>query len=490
MSFTSPAKPRASLAWVLVITAAAALIVALDQLVVATALQTIRKDLGASMASLEWTVNAFSLSFAALMVPAAEIGDRIGRKRAYLIGLVLFALASAACAVAPDVGLLIAARVVQGAGGALISPAALALLTAATPPQKRGSVMGIYAAVTGLAVVGGPLVGGAVAQGIAWQWIFWINIPIIAAVLPFAAAKLTETKGNPSRLDLPGIVLIAASMFGLVWGLVRSGSVGWSSAEVLAALIGGGVLLAFFVAWELRAKSPMLPMRLFKVPAFAAGNLSTLLLTGSLFSTVFFLAQYLQIGLGYSPLGAGLRFLPWTVTLFFIAPVAGRMQDRIGPRWLISVGLALQGAGLLWLALITHHHDSYASSVAALVLSGIGTSMAMPAQQSAVMSSAPVSAMNKAAGTFSTVRQVGGTLGIAIVAAVFVAHGSDRSPLSFTDGFSAAMIAAGVMALAGAASGLLAPGRRAPAAPAGAATGAPAPVSGRGQAAEDELGVG
>jgi EmrB/QacA subfamily drug resistance transporter len=490
MSFTSPAKPRASLAWVLVITAAAALIVALDQLVVATALQTIRKDLGASMASLEWTVNAFSLSFAALMVPAAEIGDRIGRKRAYLIGLVLFALASAACAVAPDVGLLIAARVVQGAGGALISPAALALLTAATPPQKRGSVMGIYAAVTGLAVVGGPLVGGAVAQGIAWQWIFWINIPIIAAVLPFAAAKLTETKGSPSRLDLPGIVLIAASMFGLVWGLVRSGSVGWSSAEVLAALIGGGVLLAFFVAWELRAKSPMLPMRLFKVPAFAAGNLSTLLLTGSLFSTVFFLAQYLQIGLGYSPLGAGLRFLPWTVTLFFIAPVAGRMQDRIGPRWLISVGLALQGAGLLWLALLTHHHDSYASSVAALVLSGIGTSMAMPAQQSAVMSSAPVSAMNKAAGTFSTVRQVGGALGIAIVAAVFVAHGSDRSPLSFTDGFSAAMIAAGVMALAGAASGLLAPGRRAPAASAGAAAGAPAPVSGRGQAAEDELGVG
>jgi MFS family permease len=350
--------------------------------------------------------------------------------------------------------------------------------------------MGIYAAVTGLAVVGGPLVGGAVAQGIAWQWIFWINIPIIAAVLPFAAAKLTETKGNPSRLDLPGIVLIAASMFGLVWGLVRSGSVGWSSAEVLAALIGGGVLLAFFVAWELRAKSPMLPMRLFKVPAFAAGNLSTLLLTGSLFSTVFFLAQYLQIGLGYSPLGAGLRFLPWTVTLFFIAPVAGRMQDRIGPRWLISVGLALQGAGLLWLALMTHHHDSYASSVAALVLSGIGTSMAMPAQQSVVMSSAPVSAMNKAAGTFSTVRQVGGALGIAIVAAVFAVHGSDRSPLSFTDGFSAAMIAAGVMALAGAASGLLAPGRRAPAASAGAATGAPAPVSGRGQAAEDELGVG
>jgi EmrB/QacA subfamily drug resistance transporter len=485
MSVTSPAKPRASLGWVLVITAAAGLIVALDQLVVATALKTIRDDLGASMASLEWTVNAFSLSFAALMVPAAELGDRIGRKRVYLIGLVLFALASAACAVAPDVGLLITARVVQGAGGALISPAALALLTAATPPQKRGSVMGIYAAVMGLAVVGGPLVGGAVAQGIAWQWIFWINLPIIAVVLPFAAAKLTETKGNPGRPDLLGVVLVAASMFGIVWGLVRSGTAGWSGGEVLATLIGGGLLLAVFVAWELRAKAPMLPMRLFKIPAFAAGNISTLLLTASLFSTVFFLAQYLQIGLGYSPLGAGVRFLPWTVPLFFIAPVAGRLQDRIGPRWLISAGLTLQGAGLVWLAVTAHRHDSYASSVAALVLAGIGTSMAMPAQQSAVMSSAPVSSMSKAAGTFSTVRQVGGALGIAILAAVFAAHGSDRSPLGFADGFSAAMIAAAVMAFAGAASGLLAPGRRAPAAP----VSAPASVSGRVRAEEEELGV-
>jgi EmrB/QacA subfamily drug resistance transporter len=484
---TAPVKPRASLAWVLVITAAAALIVALDQLVVATALQTIRDDLGASMTSLEWTVNAFSLSFAALMVPAAELGDCIGRKRAYLIGLVLFAVASAACAVAPNVGLLITARVVQGAGGALISPAALALLTAATPPTKRGTVMGIYAAVMGLAVVGGPLVGGAVAEGIAWQWIFWINLPIIAIVFPFAAAKLTEMKGSPSRPDLLGVVLVAGSMFGIVWGLVRSGAAGWSSGEVLATLIGGGVLMVAFVAWELRTRAPMLPMRLFKIPSFAAGNLSTLLLTASLFSTVFFLAQYLQIALGFGPLSAGVRFLPWTVPLFFIAPVAGRLQDRIGPRWLISVGLTLQGAGLVWLAVTAHNHDSYASSVAALVLAGIGTSMALPAQQSAVMSSVPVSSMSKAAGTFSTVRQLGGALGIAILAAVFSAHGTDRSPLGFADGFSAAMIAAAVMAFAGAASGLLAPGRRRVPGP---AVGATAPVAGPIHAAEEELGVG
>jgi EmrB/QacA subfamily drug resistance transporter len=491
MSVAAPYKPRASLGWVLAITAAAGLIVALDQLVVATALQTIRHDLHASMASLEWTVNAFSLSFAALMIPGAELGDRIGRKRAYVIGLVVFALASAACAVAPNVALLITARILQGAGGALISPAALALLTGATPAHKRGAVMGIYAAVMGLAVVGGPLVGGAVAQGIAWQWIFWINLPVIALVLPLAATKLTETKGNPARPDLLGLALAAASMFAIVWGLVRSGATGWSSAEVLSTLIGGGVLLGLFVAWELRATAPMLPMRLFKIPEFAAGNLSTLLLTASLFSTVFFLAQYLQIGLGYSPLGAGLRFLPWTVPLFIVAPVAGRLQDRIGPRWLISVGLTLQGLGFVWLAVSAHRHDSYGSAVAGLVLAGIGTSMAMPAQQSAVMSSAPVASMGKAAGTFSTVRQVGGALGIAILAAVFAAHGSDRSPLEFVDGFSAAIIASAVMAFAGAVSGLFAPGRRLVAAgpvrpevPPGAV-----PAVGPVVTAEEELGV-
>ncbi|HVV30752.1 MAG TPA: MFS transporter [Mycobacteriales bacterium] len=460
MGTTAKQRPAPSLGWVLVITAAAGLIVALDQLVVATALQTIRRDLDASMASLEWTVNAFSLSFAALMIPGADLGDRIGRKRAYLLGLIVFAVASASCALAPNVGLLITARVVQGAGGALIMPAALALLTGATPPNRRGVVMGIYAAVMGLAVVGGPLVGGAVAQGIAWRWIFWINIPLIALVAPVAAAKLSETKGRPAGPDLSGLVLAAGAMCAIVWGLVRSGPSGWASAEVLGTLIGGGALLVLFVIRERHARAPMLPMGLFASREFAAGNLSTLMLTASLFSTVFFVAQYLQVALGYSPLGAGLRFLPWTVPLFFIAPLAGRAQDRIGPRWLISVGLALQGTGLMVLAITAHHHDSYGPSAAALMLSGIGTSMAMPAQQSAVMSTVPVALMNKASGTFNTVRQVGGALGIAILAAVFAAHGNDRSPLAFANGFAAAIVAAAVMAFVGAASGLFAPGRK------------------------------
>jgi EmrB/QacA subfamily drug resistance transporter len=450
-----------SLRWVLVLTAAAALVVALDQLVVATALPTIRHDFNASLTGLEWTVNAFSLSFAALMIPSAEIGDRFGRKRTYIIGLVLFGLASIACALAPGIGLLITARVFQGVGAALISPAALALLTAATPAPRRGAVMGIYAAVMGVAVVGGPLVGGLVTEGLAWQWIFWLNVPVIALVAPVAAVKLTETAGGRARRpDLVGLALVAASMFGVTWGLVRSGPAGWGSGEVLTTLIGGVVLLVAFVRWELRAPDPMLPMRLFADPGFSAGNASTFLLTASLFGTVFFLAQYLQVALGNTPVGSGLRYLPWTFPIFLVAPLAGRLQDRIGPRWLIAVGLALQGAGMLWLALNAHQHDGYGSSVPALVIAGAGASMAMPAQQSVVMTSVPPSLMGKAGGTFSTVRQLAGVVGIATLAAVFAAHGSDRSPADFADGFSAAMVAAALLALAGGAAGLFTPGRR------------------------------
>jgi EmrB/QacA subfamily drug resistance transporter len=459
MVSTNAKQQTVSVGWVLGITAVASLVVSLDQLVVATALQTIRIGLHASLPSLEWTVNAFSLSLATLLIPASQLGDRIGRKRTLIIGLALFAVASATCAISPNIGALIIARVVQGAGGALILPTALALLTGSVSPQRRGAVMGVFAAVMGLAVVCGPLVGGAVAQGLTWHWVFWINVPVIAVVIPLAAVKLKETTGNPERTDVLGILLVGASTFGIVWALVRSGTVGWGSGEVIGTLVGAAVLLAVFIGWELRAKAPMLPVRMFTIPAFAAGNLSALLLTASLFSTVFFFAQYLQIALGFTPLEAGLGFLPWAIPLFIVSPLAGRLQGRLGPRLLVSVGLTIQAAALVWLAIIANAHGDYSSDVPALVLSGVGVAMAMPAQQNAVMSSVPASAMGKAAGTYSTIRQLGGALGIAIAAAVFASHGSDRSPNSFATGFAAAVVAAALIAILGAISGLFAPGR-------------------------------
>ena len=276
----------------------------------------------------------------------AALGDRYGRRRLFAAGLTLFVLASAACAFAPNVGLLIAARAVQGAGAAMVMPLALALLSAAYPPERRGWALGIFVGVTGLAVLGGPVVGGAITQGIAWQWIFWLNVPIGVVVVPLVLSRIEESFGPRAALDVPGLALATGAALGLVWGLVRANSAGWASVEVLAALAGGVVLGAAFVAWELRAREPMLPMRLFRSRAFSSGNAATFLLHASLFGSVFFMAQFQQIALGQGPLDAGLRLLPWTATLFLIAPRAGALLDRLGERPLIALGLSMQAVGM------------------------------------------------------------------------------------------------------------------------------------------------
>jgi EmrB/QacA subfamily drug resistance transporter len=442
--------------WVLAITSAAALMVALDQLVVSTALNAIRTDLHASIATLEWTANAYSLSFAVLLVTGAALGDRLGRRRMLAAGLSVFTLASVACALAPGTGTLIAARAVQGAGAALVMPLAVALLTGAFPPQQRGNALGIFTALTGLAVVGGPLVGGAVTQGIAWQWIFWINVPIGAVLIPLVLLRTGESYGSRVRPDVPGLVLISAGMLGLVWGLVRADAAGWGSAEVVSALAAGTAATVAFGLWETRAREPMLSLGLFADRTFSGGNIAMFLFTGSLFATVFFFAQYLQIALGYSPLGAGLRFLPWTLPLFVIAPAAGRLLDRVGSRLLLTLGLLLQAAGLAWVALTITDGSSYAAAVVPLVIAGCGASMAIPAGQNAVMNAVPPAAIGKASGVFNTARQLGGAFGIAILAAVFSARGGYTSPGAFRDGVGPALgVAAGLSVLGAVAAALM-----------------------------------
>jgi EmrB/QacA subfamily drug resistance transporter len=448
--------------WALALTATAALMVALDQLVVATALNSIRDDLHASIATLNWTVNSYSLSFAVLLITGAALGDRYGRRRLFVAGLALFSLASVACALAPDTATLITARTVQGAGSALVMPLAVSLLTAAFPVERRGPVVGIFTALTGLAVVGGPVVGGAVTEGIAWQWIFWINIPIAVVLMPLAATRLDESRGEPAPFDLPGLALVSAAMFGIVWGLVRADTAGWGSAEVLVMLAAGGLLGVAFVGWERRTPAPMLPMALFKIRSYSAGNGAMLLLSASLFGTVFLVAQYLQVTLGYGPLAAGLRFMPWTTTLFVFAPLAGALADRVGSRPLLVAGLALQGAGMLWLAADIDHGKPYTSSIAALVVGGCGTSLALPSGQNAVMNAVPARYLGPASGTFNSVRQLGGVLGVAVVAAIFAAQGSYASPVAFADGVAPAVAVAGGLAFLGAVVGLFAAPRRAP----------------------------
>jgi EmrB/QacA subfamily drug resistance transporter len=450
--------------WVLVLTSAAAFMIALDSTVVSTALDAIRHDLGASIETLEWAMNAYILCFAVLLLTGAALGDRFGRRRMLIAGLALFTAASAGCAVAPGIGWLIAARAVQGAGAALVLPLAITLLTAAFPAAERGRAMGISTGLVGLATFSGPFVGGAVAQGLAWQWIFLVNLPIGTAVIVLVRLRLAESHGPRSRLDLGGVLLTTAGSSGLVWGLVRGNTAGWASPEVVGSLVAGAVLIALFVAWEGRVAAPMVPMRFFRLRAFSAANVANFCMIGSLYGTLFFLAQYLQAVRGVGPLGAGLRLMPWTGTLMVCAPLAGALADRVGERWLMGGGLLLQTVGMAWLALIATPDLAYGAMLPPLVVGGCGISMAMPSIQKTAVSAVAPAEIGQASGVFSMLRQLGGVFGIAIVVAVFARTGGVGSPRAFTDGFGAAMGATAVLALVGALAAVAVPGRRRPAA--------------------------
>jgi EmrB/QacA subfamily drug resistance transporter len=446
--------------WVLVLASAASFMAALDTLVVTTALSTIRIDLGASIEELEWTVNAYNLTFAVSLMTAAALGDRLGRTRMFATGLGLFAMASAACALAPTIGGLIAARAVQGIGAALIMTLAFALVSAAFAPERRGSALGIFFALTGLAVASGPLIGGAIAEGIAWQWIFWLNVPMGLVLGPLALARLPQSFGPNAALDIVGLALVTGGVLGLVWALVRGNIAGWSSFEVISTLAGGAVLLAAFVAWELRTRAPMLPVQFFRSRAFSAGNTAIFFAVGSLYCGVFFLAQFMQTALDYGPLDAGLRLLPWTATLFFVAPVAGTLVDRLGERPFIVAGPLLQAVGMGWIALVAEAGMSYGELVPPLVVAGLGISMSFPAAQNSVVGSVPPEAIGKASGTNSTMRQLGGVFGIALGVGVFAGAGSYASPEAFNDGFVAAIGVSAALSLLGAMAGAALPARR------------------------------
>jgi EmrB/QacA subfamily drug resistance transporter len=446
--------------WVLALTGIGSLMAALDTLVVATALSTIRVDLGASIEELEWTVNAYNLSFAVLLMTGAALGDRLGRRRLYAAGLGLFAAASAACALAPDVGWLIAARAVQGAGAALLMPLGLALLSAAFPPERRGTAIGIFSAITGLAVASGPFVGGAVVEGLAWEWIFWVNVPIGLVAVPLVLTRMKESFGADTALDIPGLGLVTAGALGIVWGLVRGNSAAWGSPEVIGSLAAGALLTIAFVAWELRAREPMLPMRFFRSRAFSAGNAAIFFTFASLFGAVFFFAQLLQTALGYGPLDAGLRLIPWTATFMTVAPIAGALADRFGERPFMVGGLLLQAVGMGWIALIAEPGMSYLDFVVPAIVAGIGVSMAIPAAQNSVVGSVAIEAVGKAAGTNSMMRELGGVFGIAIAVAVFAGAGSFASAGAFVDGFAPAIGVVAALSLAGAIAGSALPGRR------------------------------
>ncbi len=425
--------------WTLGIVSVALFMAVLDNLVVSVALPTIHRDLGASIQSLEWTVNAYVLAYAVLLLTGAALGDRFGRKRMFLIGLAIFTAASAAAALAPTTNMLVAARAVQGAGAAIVTPLTLTLLAEAFPSEKRGMAIGVWSGISGIAVAIGPLVGGAVVQGISWHWIFWLNVPIGIVLIPLAARRLTESRGPYGTLDLPGLALASTGAFGIVFGLVRAQSLGWTSPTILATLITGAVLIAGFVVWELRASEPMLPMSFFAKRSFAVTNVASLSMFFGMFGSIFFLSQYMQNVLHNTPFQAGLKLLVWTGASMVVAPLAGVFSERFGSRPFMFAGLTLQASALGWLALMTSTHLAYSHMIVPFIMAGAGMALVFAPSANAVLSSVRTEQAGQASGANNAIREIGGVLGVAVLASVFTGAGSYVSPQAFVDGLLPAM---------------------------------------------------
>ncbi len=446
--------------WTFAITSLALFMVTLDNLVVTTALPVIRKDLHASLQGLEWTVNAYTLTFAVLLLTGAALGDRFGRRRLFVIGMSVFTLGSVAAALAPSIDALIAARALQGLGGAIVTPLTLTILSAAVPKEKRGVALGAWGGIGGLAVALGPLVGGAVVQGLSWQWIFWLNVPIGLVVVPLAARQLAETHGPSNRLDLAGLGLASAGLLGIVWGLVRGNAVGWGSGEIVATLAAGAIFLALFVLWELRVPAPMLPMRFFRNATFTLTNVASLFMFFGMFGSIFLLSQFFQTVQGYSPLGSGLRILPWTVMPIFVAPLAGALSDKVGGRILMAIGLSLQAVALGWMAAVTTPTIGYGSLVPPFALAGVGMALFFAPVANVVLSAVRPEEEGQASGANNAIRELGGVFGVAVLATIFSSYGGYGTGRVFVDGMNPAIWVGAALVGVGALAAFAIPRRR------------------------------
>ena len=425
--------------WTLVIVSLGLFMTVLDNLVVNVALPSIHRDFGASIQTLEWTVNAYVLTYAVLLLTGAALGDRLGRRRMFMVGIAVFTAGSAAAALSPTIGFLIAARAVQGVGAALVTPLTLTLLAEAFPPEKRGLALGVWSAISGIGVAAGPLVGGFLTQAASWHLIFWVNVPIGLALIPLARARLVESRGAVKHLDFPGLVLVSTGLFGLVFGLVRSQSLGWGSTEVLISLAAGVVLVLAFIAQELRTDEPMLPMEFFANRGFAVTNTVSLAMYFGMFGSIFFLSQFLQNVLHNTPLQAGVKLLVWTGAVMVVAPVAGFMSERYGSRPFMIAGLSLQAIALGWMASVAGVGESYASLVIPFALAGSGMALVFAPSANAVLASVKTSQTGQASGATNAIRELGGVLGIAILATVFTSHGSYLSPQAYINGLVPAL---------------------------------------------------
>jgi EmrB/QacA subfamily drug resistance transporter len=452
-------RSRSRAVWAVAITGMALFMASLDNLVVSTALPVIRARLHAGLSGLEWTVNAYTLTFAVLLLSAAAVGERFGRRRIFVLGIAVFTGASAVAALAPSIGVLVMARAIQGAGGAMIMPLSLTLLSAAVPPERRNAALGIWGAIGGTAIAVGPLVGGAVTTGWSWQYIFWLNVPVGLVLVPLAWWKLSESRGVSSRLDLVGVGTVSLGLFGVVLGLVQGNSDGWTSDTVIGSFVVGAIALAGFIGWELRSTHPMLDIRLFRHRGFASVNVTAMLFSFGMFGAIFFLVQFLQVVQGLSPLAAGVRILPWTAMPMLLAAVVGNLAERWGGKPLVVTGLVLQAIGLTWLATVITPTTPYVDVVVPFIVCGVGMTLFFVPLASLVLGAVPREFEGIASGANAAFRELGGVLGIAVLGAVFSSHGSYHSGLDYVDGMTAAVYVGAAVVAVGAVAALIVPGR-------------------------------
>jgi len=446
--------------WTLALASVGVFMTGLDTLVVASSLPALHAGLHASLGDLEWTVNAYNLAFAVGLLTGAALGDRYGRKRMFVLGLLGFTAASALAALSPNIGTLVTARGLQGAAAAVVMPMTLTLISEAFPAEKRGAAIGMWGGILGLSVALGPVVGGAIVEGISWHWIFWLNVPIGLALIPLSLSRLTESHGPRATLDIPGLVLAAAGFFGIVWGLIRANTVGWGSAETLGSLAGGAALVAAFAVWERKTPTPMLTSELLRSRGLNAANGVSFFMGAALFGVLFLMMQFLQIALGYSPLSAGLRTLPWTGAPMVVAPVAGILADKFGNKPFMIAGLTLQAAGMAWIAAIAKPGMGYTELAMALGVAGIGISLCFPTVANSVVGSVPASEMGIASGTNSSSRELGGVFGVAVLATVFASSGDYSSPTVFIDHFKHAVLLGAALSATGLIAAAALPGRK------------------------------
>jgi EmrB/QacA subfamily drug resistance transporter len=442
--------------WTLGAVAFALFMIMLDNTVVNVALPSIQRDLGIGLSELEWTVNAYALTFAVLMLTGGKLADFMGRRRVFIVGLAVFTVSSLACGLATSGEMLIGARTVQGVGAALMMPATLGIISATFPVEQRGMAIGIWAGVSAMALAFGPIVGGLLTEHIHWGWIFFINVPVGVLAIVVARLVIRESRDTSAdqRLDLPGLLVSGGALFALVFGLIEAGTYGWTSPTIASLFAVAAVGLVAFVLLERRQRAPMLDLSLFRNGTFAGANLVAMLVFLAMFGVFFFVSIYMQNVLGYSPVKAGAVFLPMTLLIMFLGPVTGKLSDRVGSRWLVTAGMILVGISLLIYSGLDAD-SGFWDLFPALILGGIGMATVMPPITAAALGSVPVTKAGVGSGVLNTFRQVGGALGIAVMGAIVASqiHVGPRNPAfvdQFMDGFSTALLVGAVIAFAGA----------------------------------------